>query len=741
MKRNFVLLALGAAAFGASTQTWELNTFSDFLKGRFTGVALSRDGRLRLAPKLETVFSSDQPAIWSVAEDQDGNLYLGTGHHGRLYRVDRSGKAALVWTADEPEIFAVAAGPNGALFAATSPRGKVYRIENGKAVEYFSPGATYIWSLAVGPDGALYVGTGEDGRIYRVSGPGQGELYYETGQSHVTCLAFDAAGRLLAGTEPNGILYRISGKDRAFVLYDATHPEIRALVPMPDGTIYAAALGGSVTKRVAAAASAPSSSPPLAAPPTSITVTAAQGGVEIKPKAEKPKPPAAPAAITPPAAPAIEIAGVEKSALYKIHPDNTVETLWTSTEENAYDLVADGDALLFTTDGQGRVYQLGPDRKLTLLAQTNESEGIRLLRRGRQMLVATGNMGKLFRLEQEHAQTGVYEAPVHDAGAVARWGRLSWRAETPPGARLEFQTRSGNTARPDRTWSDWSAPLTDGAGSPIQSPNARYIQWRATLKASGGQSPVIDSVSLAYLPQNTPPRVTNIDVSTKSAPPPAPATPQSSSTATYSITVTDTGAAGASSAAGTATQKLARAGAEQIQITWQAEDSDGDRLLYSLYFRGEGEREWKLMKREIEETSVALDANALADGKYYFRVVASDAPANAPGSAREGELVSAPVLIDQTPPVVRLGAPRQSGGVIEVEAEAQDAASALRSCEYSLDAGRWTPLAALDGIIDSPEEKFLVRLVDLAPGEHLLVVRAFDAGGNAGLARVVIDRQ
>lgn len=740
MRSGILLLALGVAAFGASTQTWELNTYADFLKGRFSGVALSRDGRLRLAPKLEPFFSSDQPAIWSVAEDEDGNLYLGTGHHGRLYRVDRSGRASLIWTADEPEIFAVAAAPKGVIYVASSPQGKVYRIENGKAAEYFSPGANYIWSLAVAPDGALFVGTGDDGRIYRVRGPGQSELYYETGQSHVTCLAFDTAGRLLAGTEPNGILYRISGKDKAFVLYDATHPEIRAVVPMPDGTIYVAALGGSVAKRTAAAAPAAASSTQVTAPTTSITVTAVQGGVEIKPKADKPKPAPAAAPVTPPAGPGIEVTGVEKSALYRINPDNTVETLWTSTEENAYDLTADGDALLFSTDGQGRVYRLGLDRKLTLVAQTNESEAIRLLRREKQMLVATGNMGKLFRLAEDPAETGVYEAPVHDAGAIARWGRLSWRAETPAGTRIEFQTRSGNTARPDRTWSDWSAPLTDPAGSPIQSPNARYIQWRATLKGSRGESPVIDSVALAYLPQNTPPRVTNIDVSTRSAPTPAPSAPQTASTATYSITVTDTGSPGASSAAGTATQKLARAGAEQVQITWQAEDSDGDRLLHALYFRGDGEREWKLIKRDLEETTVALDANALADGKYYFRVVASDAPANAPDSAREGELVSAPVLIDQTPPVVRLGVPRRSGAAVEVEAEAVDAASALKSCEYSLDAGRWTPVASLDGIIDSPEEKFLIRLTALAPGEHLLVVRVFDSGGNAGLARVIIQQ-
>ena len=62
----------------------------------------------------------------------------------------------------------------------------------------------------------------------------QGEIYYETGQVHVTALAMDSQGQLLA--LPNGILYRITGKQKAFVLYDGSLPEVRAIVPAPDGT-------------------------------------------------------------------------------------------------------------------------------------------------------------------------------------------------------------------------------------------------------------------------------------------------------------------------------------------------------------------------------------------------------------------------------------------------------------------------------------------------------------------------
>src|SRR5208283_3981968 len=245
--------ALIPYALASGTQAWEMSSYSDFVRGRFDGISLSRDGRLSLAPKMETVFTSDQPVIWSVAEGPDGTVYAGTGNRGRVYRIDRTGKGSLLWTAEQPEVFAVAVDRGGVLYAGTSPDGKVYRIEDGKATEYFAPGTRYIWSLAAGPDGALYVGTGDEGKIFRVDSAGKGELYYDTGQSHITGLAVDAEGRLLAGAEPNGILYRISAKDKAFVLYDSSLPEIRAIVPMPDGTVYAAALGGSIAKQAQAA--------------------------------------------------------------------------------------------------------------------------------------------------------------------------------------------------------------------------------------------------------------------------------------------------------------------------------------------------------------------------------------------------------------------------------------------------------------------------------------------------------
>ncbi len=745
MKRLALVVGLATGlVHAAGTVTWELNSWRDFVNGRFSGVSLTRDGRLLLAPKLETVFSSDQPVIWSLLEGPDEALYAGTGHRGRVFRIEPSGKSSLLWSADQPEVFALALDSKGILYAGTSPDGKVYRLEKGKATEYFAPKAKYIWALKFSPDGVLYVGTGDEGKIFRVTGPGQGEVYYETGQGHVTCVAMDAAGRLLAGTEPNGILYRISAKDKAFVLYDANLPEIRAIVPAPDGTVYAAALGGSMSRRplggVTSLLGVPSSVS-VGATSTSITVTgeAAQGGVELRPKAETAKPAAAPGAAPAPA-PVLDVSGVEKSAIYRIDPDHTVETLWSSREENAYDLLLSGGQIVLSTDGQGRLYRLSLDRKATLVAQTNEGEATRLVSSRRGVLAATGDLGRIYRLSEEAAGAGTFESAVHDAGTVARWGRLTWKGDNLAGGRVRFRTRSGNSSRPDKTWSEWSEPLAEATGSPVQSPNARYIQWKADFQASQGSGPILDSVALAYLPQNTPPVVRSINVTTQlaGAAPPKPAAQATPAAATYSITVTDTGEAGPATSSGTPTQTLARPGAEQVQITWQAEDPDGDRLVYTLHFRGDDEREWKLLKANLSENTYGVEADALADGKYSFRVTASDGGVNPPGAAREAELISAPVLIDHTPPAVRPAAPVRSATSVEVAFEAVDAASSLRRAEYSLDAGPWTPVAAQDGIIDSPQERFTVRLENLSPGEHLLVLRVVDAGHNAGLARVVL---
>ena len=725
MKAVTLALLVSGAALASTPSFWELSSFADFTKGKLDGVSLSRDGHLSIAPKLDAWFVSGQPVIWAIAQGPDGAVYSATGHSGRVFRTEPNGASKLLWTADRPEVFALAIDAKGILYAASSPEGKIYRIENGKATEYFDPHTRYIWSLALAADGTLYAGTGDGGRVFRVTAAGRGEPWYATGQGNVTSLLIDPKGRLLAGTEPNGILFNITAKDKAFALYDSNLPEIRAVAPGPDGSIYAVALGGALAKKTQVPLANTGAAPDASiTSTTSITVTAAAGG-DLKPP-PAPVKPQAPAPETP--APAVTAtdtsSNTEKSALYRINADNTVDTLWSTKEENIYDILPTKDGLYFGTDVNGRIYRLTQDRRLTLIAQTNEAEIVRLLQINGSILAVTGNMGKVYKLGPPAARGG-YESSVFDAGGVSRWGKLRSQST----GTVAVRTRAGNSAHPDSTWSEW-APLDQ---TQIASPNARYLQFSAELS---GQAE-IENISAAYLPKNTAPTVRSITII--STPSPAQAAPKA--TPTFTVTVTDTGDATPVSSTGTPTQTISHAPPEQLTISWAADDPEGDRLVYALDFRGAGETVWKPIKQDLHDSSYSIDADALPDGRYYFRVTASDREANAEG-AKQTELISAPILVDNAAPIVTVrSAVRTVNGPAsgaDVTFDAQDAVSPLRRAEWSIDAGHWNPVAPVDGVLDSPAEQFRFHIDTVPAGEHLLVIRVADSAGNNGLGKVVL---
>jgi hypothetical protein len=116
------------------------------------------------------------------------------------------------------------------------------------------------------------------------------------------------------------------------------------------------------------------------------------------------------------------------------------------------------------------------------------------------------------------APSGTFTSQVHDAGdARAVWGTLTPTGTTPPGTSMTIQTRSGNTATPDSSWSGFQN-LVSGQ---IQSPIARYIQYQATLKPTNDLhgTPSLDKVEISYDIDSTPPSavITAADVSGTSA--------------------------------------------------------------------------------------------------------------------------------------------------------------------------------------------------------------------------------
>src|SRR5687768_304941 len=89
---------------------WETSGRTELLKGDARGVSISDTGVLMLSPKLTEVFNTQQTYIWSSAVDNQGNVFLGTGHDGKTFRITSAGAGSLLYDAAELDVTALAIG-------------------------------------------------------------------------------------------------------------------------------------------------------------------------------------------------------------------------------------------------------------------------------------------------------------------------------------------------------------------------------------------------------------------------------------------------------------------------------------------------------------------------------------------------------------------------------------------------------------------------------------------------------
>lgn len=761
-KLFLVLLAVAVAApltlTSVETSVWQVSDFKEFLEGRLSGISISMDGQLGLAPQAKVVFSPEDALALSLVSNSHHDLFVGTGHQGKVYRVTPDGKSSLFFTAHEPDVFALAVGPDGDLYVGSSPNGKIYRVTpQGKSSVFYDPGTKYIWALVFGPQGHLYVATGDQGQIFQVDRSGKGKVFFNSNQTHIMCLAFGHDGNLLAGSVPNGLIYRINPEGKAFIIYQASLPEIHDVIVGPHGSIYAAALGAPGHK--GPEIMMPQHSPVITLPTHVITVTAATREAMLEAqkqprqgpqKPEKPKPPEekkreeAPSFIHPGAG-LHGLTGVmtpqSRGEIIKISPDSSAEILWQSHSESAYALAILGNRLLFSTDSNGKIFELDPSHfgeNLTLLTETHETVATRLLLEGNDLYIATSNVAKLFRLGTEAEREGTYESHVYDTKFISRWGTISWRANAPAGSSIEFYTRSGNFERPDGTWSDWAGPYKDPNGSQIKSPSARYIQWKAVFRGSSSARPELNEVSVFYLNQNLPPEIQSFRVSNAGETVSPGGSSESSTSSGVSVSVGSTPQISYVESA-QAEQETQEESKNPVTLSWKASDPNGDTLEYSLYVKSTKEKKWHLLKDKIKSTSYTIDPSSLADGQYRALLVASDALSNPPATARTDRMMSTSFWIDNTPPAVTVEQKVVKGNSAVVHFHVEDIASPLQNAQSSVDSKHWQDIQPDTGIIDSRTETFTVKADKLAPGEHVFTLRAYDVAGNVGVGTAVVE--
>lgn len=723
-------LALAPAVRAAAPQFWRIEGARAFLEGELEGIAVDSDGRLRLGPTARPLFDPEAPNAWCVARDARGTLYVGTGNEGRVVKIDGS-RGSVLFDAEELGVHAIALGPDGLVYAATSPDGAVYAIDpaSGQAKRFFDPAETYVWALAFDASRALWVATGGEGRVYRVQPDGSATTVLASTETHVLSLAVAGDGRVYAGSAPEGLIYRLSPAGRPFVVYDSPFREIKALALGPDGSVYAAGIDGRAPETT------PRPTPPAPQQPQPQT-----GAVTAEVTVSESF------AIAPTALGGATVAGQQQAeapargALLRVRSTGDVDTLWTSPDDVPHSAAWSALGVLVGTGGRGKVYRVGDDRRWSLVATlpAEQVTGIVATPTGGAFLV-TASPARVLALDAAPAARGRFVSRVKDAEVLASWGRLGWEGELPAGAGLQLETRAGNTATPDTTWTDWAPAAAFG---PATSEKARFLQVRLELRgAPGGASPTVEALSTAYLQRNLPPVIRQLTVH------PAGEAFQKPISASgepevlgLDVDPLSERAQAARPPAGTPpaisfSRKLVQRGLRTL--SWQAEDPNDDALLFDVHYRAQGEDAWRLLRAGLSEPVFAWDTATVPSGRYQLRVTATDAPGNPRDLALTQAKETGTFEVDNTPPTIKAVVDPATPLVVRVSV--QDDASPLRRLEVSVDAGPWEDVHPEDGIADATRESYRVEIPPApahASGRRLVVLRASDLLGNAATARV-----
>jgi len=637
-----------------------------------------------LSSEFEPVDADGAQYVWAGEAVEGGDIVVVAGTPGRVLLLG-DGDAVELLSMETSDLTAMAVSSSGDIFVGTAPGGEVYLVTtDGESRLFFETGEGYIWSMAYSEEHGLLVGTGDAARVYAVDGSGSGTVIYESNDSSVSALAY-IGGRVLAGTSIDGMLLDITPGSDLRVLSDTSFEEISGVVHGAGGAVYFAATTVSLED-----------------------VLEGSNGYG---------------------------SGFGDGAVFRITPTGSAIELWHSADApvTSLGLSHDGSVLAGTGSG-GLVYSVRPEGGADLVAEL-DGEEVLSIRGTDDVVVTMGAPGGVYRMGAGVGESGEYESEVFDARSTATWGELSWAADVPAGAGVELLARSGNTADPDETWSEWERVPGDGGGQVACSP-ARFLQWKASLRrGSHSAGPELLSVEAAYLRENLPPLIPAVTVHEPGDVVRGAAGGMDSSPMTQTLPggVDVTYSRNSSAPPDRELPVLLRG---VRTASWDALDPNGDALAFDVFLKSDDEEDWKLLDEDVfGRTLHTWDTQAMTDGVYRLKVTATDRRSNSLESALTASAVSQPFTVDHTPPVFSRIDMASTPSGLEVSGVVEDSASQVLFVDVSVDYGPWVPAFAEDGMFDSRGESFRLVVEGLDSGEHAVSVRAADRSGNPAVVR------
>ncbi len=732
---------------GAGPVFWDYPVTVPFERCELAGAGLDAYGRLAPGLRAEAIPLEGPEVVWCLVPDGEGGAWGGSGHDGELWRFPRDGAPRRLARLPEPELFALAR-VGGALFAGGGPDGLIFRVTSDGTVEAWADlPEQFVWALAVTPDGHLYAAVGSPAAVYRIDGRFDVTKLTELPAANAMDLAFTAEGRLLVATQGPGLIWEIdpARPAGARVLQETPQDEVRQLVAGPDGAWYALAMtrGGGGAEGEAAFTPTPGGLLPAEPDTGGANVETAVRG--RTPRVGRVSRARGRSATDFGGAPS---PGPDRTAIYRIGRDGVVASVWGGNvpivaiaHTGRWGWV--GAGVRDQARAQFALFALGVPGSARPLATWEGGDPIDLLAVSAgdgapRLWVAQARPGRIIRLSDQPAEAAAAVAPPIDGRVSIRWGRLRWEGESRDGARVRLAVRGGPRAVPDATWSEWSEAWSDNDHA-IALPPSRFLQWRAEF-TGGDASANLEAVTVSGYEPNVAPRILRFDL-------------QLPGELTVGGPLEDGGGVTESFPSGLRVEyniesrrdrraePLAAARVRPLRLfTWQAWDANDDRLVYTLAYQRVGEEAWQPLGTETFETLKTWDSAGVPDGLYVVRLTAGDRPDNPPREALTVEQLSAPLLVDNTPPTVSGFQVARTAGGLKVSARVVDAASPLAEAWLELPDGRTIRFDPADGICDSRAEDFAAEFVFPEPGGVATAgpwrVRAgfVDRSGNVGRA-------
>ncbi|MEE9217804.1 MAG: hypothetical protein V3U98_01925 [Acidobacteriota bacterium] len=692
-----VLSALASVPLAASgLREHRFDAVARWERAEVRGLAMSADGSLELAPALRALNLgnvSPPPYLLCQARDSEGNFYVGAAGPARVFRFTPHGNATLLFQGEEMQVNALAIDSKDRLHVATSPRGRVYRLnKSGEARPFFEPEERYIWSLWIDAGDTLWVGTGERGRLFRVDARGRSKLVLDSPEAHITALAPGADGTLLAGTDGHGRVYRIGGDGETRTIFEGGLRQVSALAESPDGRMYVALVG------TAAAPEAKERQQRDGKMEEFETVPLAPfDGQPPLPLAEEAPPATLRESLEPPPQ------AVPQSRILELDRRGAARELWRSEGTWLHTLALDASGTLYFGTGEpARLHRLDAPHRTTRIAELKARHLTSIAAADGRLILLSGRPGRVLAAGKETAKSGSLQSAPFDTGSSSRWGRVRWRADAPAGTQVELFSRSGNSARPDAGWSEWSAAYVDSSGSTIISPPGRYLQWRLALeRGRQSASPRLQDLSFSYLPANRPPRIERVTLH-----PPGE----------YFLPGDGNASPG---------RRRQRAGLRTL--SWRSTDPDGDPLSANVKLRRSGASEWSSLAHGVLASYYSWSVAHLREGWYEVLLELSDAGANPPQDT--GRTAAAPLAfkIDHTPPTIQIGRHRLQDSPPQLEFSVVDELSPVHGVRIWIDRDPPQRLVPVDGLEDSRREEYVWQA---STPPHRLRLEAADTEGN-----------